>query len=116
MKKFISNNWQKILIFIGAVFIILNVFSKLSAEKSLLDDYVEYGPTIQKENTQLMGKGESIINNVTETVTNNSLSSEFPFPPELIKLIIILIAAILFVVVLSSIGDRVAAKAKAKKK
>ena len=105
MKKFITNNWQKILIFIGAIFIIINVFSKIFTDKTLLADYIKYGKDIEMP---------EIIENASQIIISNTTTIETPFSPELIKIILLIIGVILFAVILSSIGDRAAAKAKKK--
>lgn len=103
MKKFITNNWKKILIIIGAVFIVINLITKLTVDKTLLSDYIKYGKDIEKP---------EIIENVSETVTN--AASKLPLETELIKIIMIAGGVILLIIILTSLGDRAAAKAKKK--
>lgn len=112
MKKFITNNWEKILIFIGIICILINISLKLSTEKTLLNDYIKYGKDVQSGTVS----SGNIIGNISETVTDGSLVSESPFTPEITKIIILIIAAVLFAAFVSTLGDRAAAKAKAKKK
>ena len=104
MKTFITNNWKKILIIIGGIFIAINVFTKIVTEKTLLADYVKYGKDIEKVDV--------ISGDIGEVVT----VPESPFSPEMLKIIILMVALILLVVFLTSLGDKVAADAKAKKK
>lgn len=104
MKSFITNNWKKILITIGGIFIAINVFAKITTEKTLLADYIKYGKDIEKV--------DIISGDVEEVIT----TTESPFGPEMIKIIIVLIALILLVVFLTSLADRAGADAKAKKK
>lgn len=104
MKTFITNYWKKILIIIGGVFIAFNVFSKIVTEKTLLTDYIQYGKDIEKV--------EIISGDIGEVVT----VPESPFSEDMMKLIIILVASILLVVFLTSLGDKASADAKAKKK
>lgn len=101
MKKFITNNWKKILVCIGAIFIIINVFTKITVDKTLLADYIKYGKNIEKSD---------IVGNVAEVVT----PPEAPFGPEIVKFVCILGALILLIVFITSLGDRAAAKAKKK--
>ena len=105
MKKFITNNWKKILIIIGVVFIIMNLITKLTIDKTLLSDYIKYGKDIEKPD---------IIGNVSEAVSG--ATTEAPFGSDLIKFIMILVGLILLIVILTSLGDKAAANAKAKKK
>ena len=61
MKSFITNNWKKILIFIGSISIIVNAIIKIATNKTLLADYVKYGKNIEKS---------EILENATEVITN----------------------------------------------
>ncbi|MBO5178796.1 MAG: hypothetical protein J6B87_00395 [Clostridia bacterium] len=49
MKKFIANNWKKILIVIGVILIIINVGLKLMQEPNVVTGYIENGPIIEKD-------------------------------------------------------------------
>jgi len=104
MKNLITNHWKRIIIIIGGIFICLNFFSKLSTNKTLLSDYIKYGKEVEKI--------ELISGDVSSVVT----MSESPFSGDMLKIIIILIASISLVVFLTSLGDKAAADAKAKKK
>lgn len=101
MKKFITNNWKKILMFIGAIFIVINVFTKITIDKTLLSDYIKYGKDIEKPN---------ILENVTQ-VTNGI---ETPFGPDFAKLIVVAVVLILLVIIITSLGDKAGTKAKKK--
>ena len=105
MKKFITNNWKKILIIIGIVFIVINLITKLTVGKTLLSDYIKYGKDIERP---------EIIENVGEVVSVSTIES--PFGPDLIKFIMVIVGLILLVVILTSLGDKAAANSKAKKK
>lgn len=104
MKNFITNNWKKILIIIGGIFIAINVFSKIVTEKSLLTDYIKYGKDIEQV---------EIISGDIEDVVE---VPESPFNEDMMKIIFILGAGILLVVFVTSLADKAAADAKAKKK
>lgn len=49
MKKFIANNWKKILIFIGVVLIIINIGLKIMQKPNVVTGYIENGPVIEKD-------------------------------------------------------------------
>ncbi|MBR4110905.1 MAG: hypothetical protein IKK43_04390 [Clostridia bacterium] len=49
MKKFIANNWKKILIFIGVILIIINVGLKIIQKPNVVTGYIENGPVIEKD-------------------------------------------------------------------
>lgn len=104
MKKFITNYWKKILILIGGVFILINSFKKIFAEKGLLSDYIKYGKNIEK---------------TTSPITSGDISDvvsvpEMPFNSGIIKLGIILMVLILLIVFITSLADRAGAKDKKK--
>ena len=104
MKNFITNNWKKILIIIGGIFIAINVLSKVVTEKSLLTDYIKYGKDIEQV---------EIISGDIEDVVE---VPESPFNEDMMKVIMILGAGILLVVFVTSLADKAATGAKAKKK
>ena len=102
MKNLIARSWQKILIVIGTILIILNLFVKIITKKNMIPDYIKYGRTFQSP---------KVIKHVSTSsvgISNSILS------PQLIKYIIIFMAAILFVVFITSLGSKSSDKAKKK--
>ncbi len=102
MKNFITNYWQKVLLTIGSIFILINSFKKIFAEKSLLLDYIKYGKNI--ENTS-----SSVID-----VTQKIDTSTMPFSSGIVKLVIVLMILILLIVFITSMADRAGSKDKKK--
>ena len=101
MKSFISKNWKRILIIIGIICIAWNGIFKIIAKKALLEDYVKYGKVGEK--SVIIGKIADSIDKPTSLVS-----------PEMVKLTIIFMVAILLVVFISSLGSKSADKGKKK--
>ncbi len=94
MKALITNYWQKILLAIGGIFILINSFKKIFAEKTLLSDYIKYGKNIDN--------GSSIINKVNGNVN----TADMPFNEGMLKLIIILMVAILLILFITALAEK----------
>ena len=103
MKNFITNHWKKIIIGIGIVGIIFTVFGKIFAKKTLLSDYVKYGPDT---------KGKGIIAEKMADVMEESTSL---VSEGMVKMTIVFMVAILLVVFITSLGSK-GSTDKAKKK
>ena len=109
MKKYISKNWNKILITIGSCVMVWILIVKFTAEKTLLKDYIKYG----KDVTPSTGGSSGALDAAKENVSSvwNSVD------PNLTKLAMIMMAGILIVVLLTSLasaagGDKKDAKKK----
>jgi hypothetical protein len=102
MKEMITNNWKKILMAIGGFFIVINIIYKIAAPKTLLKDYIKYGKDVQSS---------KIIEEVTEVVQppNNLVNGD------MLRIVLILGALILFVVLITTIAEKKSG-ASAKKK
>lgn len=109
MKDFISKNWEKILRIIGYISIFAIIFVKSNTKKSLLSDYIKYGPEVKRGeiNTGLGGIFSSVSDNVSSTFRSAN--------PEFVKLVFVLGLAILVVVILNLLIES-ASKKDAKKK
>lgn len=104
MKSYITNNWKKILMFIGSICIIINVIFKIGANKTLLKDYVKYGKDIEKA---------EVVGTVGEVVSSSTISKS-PFGSGIIGIVILLMVLILIVIILSTLAENAAKKAKKK--
>lgn len=102
MKNFITNYWQKILLVIGGIFILINSFKKIFAEKVLLSDYIKYGKNIESNSSTIIDVAEKID------------TSTMPFSAGVLKLIIVLMASILLIIFITSLADKAGAKDKKK--
>ncbi len=103
MKKYISNNWKKILRVGGYICLGLIIFFKLNAEKTLLADYIKYGKEVKPS------EGSGILSGVKD----NFLTTFTGVDSQLVKFAIIFIVAIMIVVFFTSLLDK---KKDAKKK
>ena len=56
MKKFIANNWKKILIVITAICIIINLGIKIIQKPNVIPGYIENGPVVESD----------VIDNITD--------------------------------------------------
>lgn len=96
MKKFISNNWKKLLRILGYIALGFIIFFKLTAEKSVLPDYIKYG----KEVTPGTGTG------IFSSAKDSFVSTFTGVDSELVRFAIIFIVAITIVVFFTSLLDR----------
>lgn len=102
MKTFITNHWKNILVIIGGIFILANVFGKIIAPKSLISDYIKYGKDLEKIPSNIAGQVSGSINMGT-----------MPFDAGMVKLIVTLMALILGILLITSLAE---GKSSAKKK
>ena len=125
LKSFISKNWEKILIFIACVFLVLIFVGKVTAEKTLIEDYAKYGKTFVSASTNsssATNSSDKIANVLSgEKISGDIANSQFmqtltEADPELFKVAMILIAGILGVVILTSLPGMFDKKKDAKKK
>lgn len=107
MKKYIANNWMKILRMGGYVALVLIALYKLNAPKTLIPDYIKYGKDIAPSTTSGVGGG------LVGTVFGTTFSSLSALDPALVPFFIILLIGILGIVVLHMFMDK---KADVKKK
>lgn len=105
MKKMISKYWKNILIICGIVGMVAIFTFKLSAPKTIISDYIKYGKDITIEgNSQIIS-----------SATNNFWSVWNRVDSSLTRIVILIMALILFVCVLSFIANA-AGKKDVKKK
>ena len=107
MKKLITNNWQKILIGICGIVLILILVGKFIAPKTLIPDYIKYGKVV----TPLEGTSE-VIDSAKENVRSVWSSVD----PNFARLFVVMMVAILIVVFLSEIAAKAGGGNDAKKK
>lgn len=69
MKNFISKNWKNILIIIGVIFIVIDLFYILIIPATIQEDFLEYGPNVEYD----IFDGASSI---TNDIKNIGLSGE----------------------------------------
>ena len=105
MKKFISNNWKKILVLIGGIFIVINSVNKIFAEKVLLSDYIKYGKDI-----------ETASSGVAKDVDTSIFTfGDMPFSSDIVTLGGTLIGLIVLVLIITGLADKAGAKKEKKK-
>ncbi len=101
MKDFITYQWKKILIGTGIFGLVIILFKKILAKKTLIEDYVKYGKDIE-------GTGK-----ITGRFAN-VLGESASVPEGMVKLTIVFMVAILVVLFIASLGNKPADKAKKK--
>ena len=123
MKSFISKNWEKILIFIACVLLVVIFVGKVTAEKTLIEDYAKYGKTFVSSNSDKdssdkgLISGELISGDVASTVKDSEFMQILTGKdPELFKIAMMLIAGILGVIILTSLPGMFDKKDTKKKK
>lgn len=99
MKNFLSKYWKRILIIIGIILIAINIWSKCVAPRLLIDEYVKYGPNIERNETSI---NSSL--NTSEVITNVSENS--PFDDGMTKIILILAAGLILVTVVNDLANK----------
>lgn len=123
LKSFISKNWEKILIFIACVLLVVIFVGKVTAEKTLIEDYAKYGKTFVSSNSDKdssekgLISGELISGDVASTVKDSEFMQTLTGKdPELFKIAMMLIAGILGVIILTSLPGMFDKKDTKKKK
>lgn len=123
LKSFISKNWEKILIFIACVLLVVIFVGKVTAEKTLIEDYAKYGKTFVSSNSDKdssdkgLISGELISGDVASTVKDSEFMQILTGKdPELFKIAMMLIAGILGVIILTSLPGMFDKKDTKKKK
>lgn len=69
MKKFISKNWKNILMVIGGIFLVIDLFFIITVPATIPQDFKEYGPNVESD----VFDGAS---NITEEIGNVGVSGE----------------------------------------
>ena len=124
MKNFISKNWEKIMIFIGGVILVFMLINKITADKTLIEDYAKYGKEVSSSasaGTDISLSGEGLTGTLENISGEISGGTFFNIPifqkyPELTKFALIFGVGILFVVFITSFVGMFGAKKDAKKK
>ncbi len=116
LKNFISKNWEKILVIICVIIMIVILIGKVSAPKTIIEDYAKYGKYISIESTSgSLVSGESgdfsLISSTTGIYKGFTSAN-----PELVKIAALIIGAILAVVIITSLPGMFGAKKDDKKK
>ena len=107
MKKYISQNWQKIMKIICVILLVLITFFKFTAPKTIINDYIKYGKVV----TPL-----DIHSEIIDEAKNNATNTWNSIDPQMARLIVVLMVGILFVVFLSMVASSAGAKKDSKKK
>lgn len=105
MKNYISRNWKKIMMAIGYFSVACILIAKITAEKTILRDYIKYGKDVEPTKNEFIGAAKDNVASVWGSVD-----------PELAKLATIMIAAILIVVFLTTLASKAGENKTAKKK
>lgn len=107
MKKLITNNWQKILIGIGMIALIMILIGKFVAPKTLIPDYIKYGKVVTpiEHSSEIINSAKEEAHTVWSSVS-----------PDFAKFAIIMMVAILVVVFISDIASNAGGKDAKKKK
>ena len=118
MKKFIANNWKKIMITIGVILIILNLGLKLIQKPNVVTGYIENGPVVEED---VFDKIFGFADDTTDKVEDNPNDIEDEYGKQtgidskLFKGMIIVGAIVIGIVIISSLfegGDKKDAKKK----
>lgn len=110
------------MVFIGCVILLFMLVNKISAEKTLIEDYAKYGKevvTSSSASTNVSGEGlNGTLSNISGEISNGTFFNIpiFQKYPELTKFALIFGVAILFVVFITSFASMFGAKKDAKKK
>lgn len=72
MKKFISKNWKNILLIIGAIFLVIDLFFIITTPATVSEDFLKYGPNIESD---IFDATETITGEVNDNI-NESISQE----------------------------------------
>ena len=108
MKKYISQNWMKLLRIGGYVTLVVLALFKLNTPKTLIPDYIKYGKDI-------VPAGANVSGDVSGTVGSflGTLFADFTaIDPKLTTFVIIIMSAILLIVFLHMLMDKKADKKK----
>lgn len=131
MKNFISKNWKNIFIIIGGIFILIDLLTIISTPATIPQDFLEYGPNIESDifdtvNDTVDDTAENIKDgNISDASTSESgesvnivtnISEKTGIPPELSRGLLFVGAAIIIIVILSSIIEGSGSADKNKKK
>ena len=106
MKKYISQNWQKILITIGIIVLLIILVSKFTAPKTIIPDYIKYGKDVAPAN---------IDSGVIGEAKDEFLNTWHSVNPDIAKIVTIMMVGILIVLFLSTIAARAGEKKDKKK-
>ena len=112
MKKFLSNNWRRVIFSIAGLIILINLIFVIFTPKTVIEDFVEYGPDYSAD---LIDKANDIDTN-TEIIDNasNRMSNDTGISSNAAKGIIIFAVIALAILILQNIidGNQAAAKKK----
>lgn len=103
MKNFLSKNWKRILILIAGIFIAVNIFHKVTAPRSLVSEFTQYGPDV--ENTSTL--------DIHPTEVMNEVRASAPVSDDVFRILMVLVIGIFAALVISDLANK---KPAAKKK
>ena len=109
LKKYIANNWMKLLRIGGYVALILLAFFKLNTPKTLIPDYIKYGKDIAPIGTTASG---DTIAGAVGSFFGGAFSGISAIDPKLTLFVVGIMGAILLIVFLHMLMDKKADKKK----
>lgn len=119
MKKFISKNWKKILIIIGAICIIINIGVKIIQDTNVVTGYIENGPVMEEDIfDKIFGVAEDVTGNVEDNPHDikDDYGEQTGIDSRLFRGMIVVGAIVLGIVIISSLFEGGGDKKDAKKK
>lgn len=115
MKNFINKIWKKLLIIIGVVCLLVNIYLKFITPATIIRDYPENGKNIESD---FIDNFTQIADNTVEkgdeasTDISASISNETGLDQKWVKTGILFIGAILVISIMSALFDKKGAKKK----
>ena len=109
MKKYIANNWMKILRIAGYITLVLVALIKINTPKTLIPDYIKYGKDIAP--LTVNGSGDT-VGGVVGSFFGSAYSELNAIDPKLTTFVVIITAAILLIVFLHMLMDKKVDKKK----
>ena len=112
MKKFLSNNWKRIIYIVAAGFIIYNIIMTILTKNTIIDDFYIYGQDYKKPSISINVNTDGIAGDeesIAKTISDNTGMSD-----ELAQGVLLLAGGILVILIISSLfeGDPAPAKKK----
>jgi len=106
MKNYISKNWKKIFLIIGAIFLVIDLFFIITIPATIPEDFLQYGPNVESDifdgvdnisDLDTADKEQELVNNVTQ---NTGMS------PDLARNLLVFGFVFIVLLVLGSIIDK----------
>ncbi len=100
MKKYIAQNWMKLLRIGGYITLVLIALYKINAPKTLISDYIKYGKDVAPST------GSGIAGGAVGSIFSTTFGSLSAISPALVPFFLVLLVGILGVVILHMIIDK----------